>query len=80
VTFVVAVDPGKMTGVALFQSDQVNPPMLLESHEFLRDELESWLEDVLVPDADEPIQVVAERYVIGRAGVTDTGRREVFCS
>jgi hypothetical protein len=67
VTFVVAVDPGKMTGVALFQSDQVNPPMLLESHEFLRDELESWLEDVLVPDADEPIQVVAERYVIGDA-------------
>lgn len=61
-TLIVAVDPGKMTGVALFSS-RGEEPELLESHEFLRDDLERWLEDVL--DSEEDVEVVAERYIMG---------------
>jgi hypothetical protein len=43
-------------------------PELLESHEFLRDDLERWLEEKLLRStAGEDVQVVAERYVIGKA-------------
>ena len=66
-TLLVAVDPGKATGVALFAM-RGEDPELLESHEFLRDELEVWLEEKLLQStAGEEVQVVAERYVIGKA-------------
>jgi hypothetical protein len=43
-------------------------PELLESHEFLRDDLERWLEEKLLRStAGESVEVVAERYVIGKA-------------
>ena len=46
-TLLVACDPGKMTGVAIFAM-RGEDPELLESHEFLRDELEEWLEEKLL--------------------------------
>lgn len=65
-TIIVSVDPGKMTGVALFRVHGTDDPVLLESHEFLRDDLESWLEEKLLRStAGEPVEVVAERYVMG---------------
>lgn len=67
-TLLVAVDPGKMSGVALFRMwNDDQEPVLLESHEFLREDLESWLEETLLRSwAGESIEVVAERYVIGK--------------
>lgn len=65
-TLIVAVDPGKMTGVARFRVHDGSDPELLESHEFLREDLEKWLELVLLHStAGEPVKVVAERYVMG---------------
>ena len=69
-TLLVAVDPGKKTGVALFAMRDDVEPELLESHEFLRDDLERWLEEKLLawgPGEGEDIKVVAERYIIGKA-------------
>lgn len=63
-TLIVAVDPGKMTGVALFESQILPEPTLIASHEFERDELEVWLEDVLQPTDIRRVEVVAERYVL----------------
>jgi hypothetical protein len=66
--WVLAVDPGKMTGVALFDTEGPDgAPILLESHEFERDELEDWLTYILDPGEDIQVEVVAERYIIGDA-------------
>lgn len=65
-TLLIAVDPGKMTGVALFEFFEDGVPELLESHEFLRDELEAWLETKLLKNyTGDDIEVVAERFKIG---------------
>lgn len=67
-TLIVAVDPGKATGVALFRSHGTDDPVLLESHEFGREDLEKWLEEKLLRStAGEDVHVVAERYIIGDA-------------
>lgn len=60
---VLSVDPGKMTGVSLMTSDENNVEKI-ESHEFLRDELEQWLEDTLSHYDPGTLSVVAERFVI----------------
>lgn len=70
-TFILSVDPGKMTGVALFAertADSVGP-VLLKTDELTRDDLEKWLEFHLLDPLQEPgnVEVVAERYKIGDA-------------
>ena len=69
--YIIAVDPGKITGVALFaeRAADTTAPVLLKSEELARDDLERWLEihlfePLIIP---EELEIVAERYKIGDA-------------
>lgn len=63
--YIMAIDPGKLTGVAVFTVTEDGTPVLEGSAELHRDEFESWLEGWLLGYSE--IEVVAERYVIGDA-------------
>jgi hypothetical protein len=63
--YVLAIDPGKTTGMALFSRDSASEQILIWSKELEQDEVADAVRSVLwAPEMRQHVDVVCERFII----------------
>jgi hypothetical protein len=70
--YVLAVDPGKATGMALFAYDDENDPTLVWSGEYQQEEYAEPIRKTLAAYGDGNLEVVCERFTINAQTVKNT--------
>lgn len=71
--YVLAVDPGKATGVALFSREEASEPVLEWSKEVQAEEFAKAIREVLwAPEKRQHLDVVCERFIINAQTVRNS--------
>jgi hypothetical protein len=70
--YVLAVDPGKATGMALFAYDNENDPTLVWSGEYQQEEYAEPIRKTLAMYGDGNLEIVCERFTINAQTVKNT--------
>jgi hypothetical protein len=70
--YVLAVDPGKATGMALFAYDNENDPTLVWSGEYQQEEYAEPIRKTLATYGDGNLEIVCERFTINAQTVKNT--------
>ncbi len=72
--FILAVDPGKATGIAFFSKEEGEDPVLIDSGEYQQEEYAKPIRQALAHSlmAGHPLEIVCERFTINAQTVKNS--------
>jgi hypothetical protein len=72
--YLLAIDPGKATGIAFFSKEDGQDPVLIESGEYQQDEYAKPIRQALAHSlmSNQPLEIVCERFTINAQTVKNS--------